>query len=245
MMMANRAVRSRTVRDRTVRDRTVTVLRRLLDGLLLVLVAVSLGVLVLGRVLPLTGHPTLVVAGPSMEPAIPIGAAVVLDQVAPTDLALSDVVSLRSGPDRAVFTHRIIRLADGDGAIWLETQGDANETPDPSLTPATAVIGRVAVGIPFAGYLLTLYSAPSGILFVISVGLVLLLLGVLLEPRAMALVAPGPSPARPGPDRSPAPVAVPVYERATAREVVRASRERRMRQRRWVTEDRRSPGISA
>ncbi len=232
-----------TSANRAVRDRSVTVLRRLLDGLLLALVVVSLGVLVLGRVLPLTGHPTLVVAGPSMEPSIPIGAAVVLDQVAPADLAVGDVVSLRSGPDRAVFTHRIIRLAERDGGLWLETQGDANATPDPSLTPAVAVIGRVAVGIPFAGYLLTLYSAPSGILFVISFGLVLLLLGVLLEPRASLVATPVPAD-RP-PDVPPAPTIAYVYERATAREVVRASRERRMRQRRWATEDPRPPRLGA
>ncbi len=233
-----------TSANRAVRDRAVTVLRRLLDGLLLALVVVSLGILVLGRVLPLTGHPTLVVAGPSMEPAIPLGAAVVLDQVAPADLAVGDVVSLRSGADRAIFTHRIIRLAERDGGLWLETQGDANATPDPSLTPATAVIGRVAVGIPLAGYLLTLYSAPVGILFVISLGLVLLLLGVLLEPRAVpiARTRSGGSAARDPPD---APAFVPVYERATAREVVRASRERRMRQRRWATEDPRRPSVGA
>jgi signal peptidase I len=243
MSIANHAVRNRPVRNRPVRNRAVTGLRRLLDGLLLALVAVSLGVLVLGRVLPLTGHPTLVVAGPSMEPTIPIGAAVVLDQVASTDLAVGDVVSLQSGPDRAVFTHRIVRLAESDGGTWLETQGDANATPDPSLTPAAAVIGRIDVAIPFAGFLLTLYSAPSGILFVISLGLVLLLLGVLLEPRAGPSTAPVRTVAKP--DLPPPPVAVPVYERATAREVVRASRERRMRQRRWATEDPRRPGVGA
>lgn len=232
-----------TSANRAVRDRAVTVLRRLLDGLLLALVVVSLGILVLGRVLPLTGHPTLVVAGPSMEPAIPLGAALVLDQVAPADLAVGDVVSLRSGADRAIFTHRIIRLAERDGGLWLETQGDANATPDPSLTPAAAVIGRVAVGIPVAGYLLTLFSAPVGILFVISLGLVLLLLGVLLEPRAVPLAEPVGEDSQP--EIRPAPAFVPVYERATAREVVRASRERRMRQRRWATEDPRRPSVGA
>jgi signal peptidase len=228
----------------TTANRAVTVLRRLLDGLLLALVVVSLGVLVLGRVLPLTGHPTLVVAGPSMEPAIPLGAAVVLDQVSPTDLAVGDVVSLRSGPDRAIFTHRIIRLAEGDGGLWLETRGDANATPDPSLTPAVAVMGRVAVGIPLAGYLLTLFSAPVGILFVISLGLVLLLLGVLLEPRAVLIAAPVRGDSHPDVPPAP-PVAVPVYERSTAREVVRASRERRMRQRRWATDASGRPEVSA
>ena len=243
MTSAGSAVTDRAVADRAVADRAVTVLRRLLDGLLLALVAVSLGVLVLGRVLPLTGHPTLVVAGPSMEPTIPIGAAVVLDGVAPADLAVGDVVSLRSGPDRAIFTHRIVRLAEGDGGPWLETQGDANATPDPSLTPAAAVIGRVVVGIPIAGYLLTLYSAPVGILFVISLGLVLLLLGVLLEPRAVSIAAPIRPVPQPG--VPPAPALVPIYERATAREVVRASRERRMRQRRWATDVSGRPEVRA
>ncbi len=84
-----------------------------------------------------------------MEPTIPLGAAVIVEPVAPADLAVGDIVSLRSGPQRAVFTHRIIRIADRDGEVWIETQGDANDAPDPSITPATAVIGRVAVIIPW------------------------------------------------------------------------------------------------
>src|SRR6187399_3123354 len=100
----------------TIATGAITGLRRLLDGLLLALVAVSLGVLLLGRVLPLTGHPTLVVAGPSMGEAVPMGAAVILDRVAPSDLAVGDVVTLQSGPTRAIFTHRIIRIAELDGS---------------------------------------------------------------------------------------------------------------------------------
>jgi len=217
----------------TIASPAVTVLRRLLDGLLLALVAVSLGVLVLGRIVPIIGHPTFVVAGPSMEPSIPIGAAVVLDQVSPSSLAVGDVVTLRSGAGRAIFTHRVIRLAERDGGSWLETKGDANATPDPSLTASTAVIGRVGVFIPYVGYLLTLYSAPSGILFVISSGLVLLLLGVLLEPFS----------ARPeaAPVSTPSTVATPVLERATVKEVVAASRERRARRSRWGTQGSRRP----
>lgn len=219
----------------TIANPAVTVLRRLLDGLLFALVAVSLGVLVLGRVVPFTGHSTLIVAGPSMEGSIPMGAAVVLDQVPPSSLAVGDVVSLRSGPERAIFTHRIIRLAERDEGLWLETQGDANATPDPSLTPATAVLGRVAIALPLAGYLLTLYSAPSGILLVISLGLVLLLLGVLLEPRDV----------RPETEAVPSFAPVPTVERATVREVVVASRERRVRRALWAGDGSRRPETGA
>ena len=224
----------------TIATGAITGLRRLLDGLLLALVAVSLGVLLLGRVLPLTGHPTLVVAGPSMGEAVPMGAAVILDRVAPSDLAVGDVVTLQSGPTRAIFTHRIIRIAELDGSLVLDTQGDANVTADPSLTSVDAVMGRVGLSIPYAGYLLTLYSAPSGIIFVVSLGMVLLLLGISLEPQAArrrdaaaAADTTHSGPLEPSPlvlaRAASVPVGVTVAERASAKDVVRASRERRAR----------------
>ena len=225
-----------------IANTAITVLRRLLDGLLFALVAVSLGVLVLGRVVPLLGHPTLVVAGPSMEPTLPLGAAVVLDQVPTSSLAVGDVVSLRSGAERAIFTHRITRLAEQDGVLFIETQGDANQAPDPSLTPAAAVIGRVVVEIPYAGYLLTLYSSVSGILFVLSTGLALLFLGIFLEPAGAPRRPTSAVPARadaqalghdPQLDLPPPVGQVPMFERRSVQEVVRSSRERRARQARW------------
>jgi signal peptidase len=136
---------------------------------------------ILGRVLPALGHPVYVVAGPSMEPAIPIGAAVILEQVDPAALAVGDVVSLRSGPNRAVFTHRIVRLVERDGERWIETRGDANPGPDPSVTPVSAVIGRATLMIPSGGYLLTLLSQPAGVLLILASGATLMVLGWFFE----------------------------------------------------------------
>jgi signal peptidase len=173
--------------------RGVTWIRRALDGALVVVVALGLFGLFLGRVVPLTGAATFVVAGASMEPSIPLGAAVVVTPVDERDLAVGDVVSLRSGPERAVFTHRIIRIVDRAGEVWIETQGDANGTADPSITPATAVIGRLLVTVPYAGFLVALLSIPSGVLFVIAIGLTLLLAAWSLERRPAAPgVEPGP-----------------------------------------------------
>ena len=177
----------------TIADPAIRYLRRLLDALLIALVVVSLGVLVLGRGLQLLGNQVLVVGGPSMEPAIPLGAAVILDRVPAASLAVGDVVSLRSGPARAIFTHRIVRLAERAGEPWLELKGDANPSPDPSISPASDVLGRVTATIPFAGFLLAFYSTPSGIVFVISLGMILLLLGSLLgssRPARSAIPAP-------------------------------------------------------
>lgn len=156
-------------------------LRLCIDLAVLTVVVVGLGGVVLGRGLPLTGHPVFVVAGPSMVPAIDVGAAVVLETVSPEALRVGDVVSLRSGPARAVFTHRIVRIAERDGTLWLETKGDANAQSDPSITPASDVIGRVVVALPLAGYALTVLTAPSGVVFILSTGTLLLLAGWWLE----------------------------------------------------------------
>jgi signal peptidase len=156
--------------------------RRTLDVLLLLLIGLVVVTMVIARGIPaVTGGTTFVVGGGSMEPTIPIGAAVMTAPVAATDLAVGDIVSLRVGDQHAVFTHRIIRLADRDGAIWVETQGDANTAPDPSLVPATDVIGRVSLSIPLAGYLVMVLGSVQGMLFLVSLGVLVLAGAWMLE----------------------------------------------------------------
>lgn len=115
-----------------------------------------------------------------MTPAIGLGDAIILDQVEPTSLAVGDVVSLRNGPTQAVYTHRIIRVAERDGEIWFETMGDANDSADPAITPASAVIGRVSHVVPEAGYLLALLSIPV-VVFMLATGGLLITLGWCLD----------------------------------------------------------------
>jgi signal peptidase I len=158
-----------------------TALRRVLDAMLVALILVVLAGVGLGKLVPLTGHDTLVVGGGSMEPTIPKGAAIVLAPVDPGTLVAGDVVSLRAGPGRQVFTHRILRVAVGPTGRSFDTKGDANDAPDPTLVPADAVLGRVVLTIPLAGYLLTLLSLPLGVLFVIGVACTLLAATWLLE----------------------------------------------------------------
>ena len=164
-----------------LRSRAAT-LRRVTDCLLLVVILVVLFGVLLGRVVPMTGGQTLIIAGGSMEPALPIGAAVVVDPVAPPGLAVGDVISLRTGTElKHIFTHRITRIVQRADGPWVETKGDANAHVDPSLTPASQVIGRVARSIPYAGFLLALLSVPSGVLLVILLAGLLLALTWLLE----------------------------------------------------------------
>ena len=162
-------------------SRTIRILANLVDILVITVIAIALSGVALGRVLPALGHPVFVVGGPSMRPVMTPGDAIVLEQVEPARLVVGDVVSLRTGPERAIYTHRVIRIAERDGQIWLETKGDANELADPSITPASAVIGRVTGVMPVAGYLLALLSVPIGVIFFLSTGALLIALGWCLD----------------------------------------------------------------
>jgi signal peptidase len=158
--------------SRVVLARPIRALRRLLGLAFLGLALVVVVALVLARGVPLTGRSTFVVSGPSMEPAIYQGSAIVVDPVDPGALRVGDVVSLRVGPEQAIFTHRIVRL---------ETKGDANEAPDPALVPAASVIGRVGLTISAIGYVIAAVSTSSGLLLVGGLAGVFLAVVLVLE----------------------------------------------------------------
>jgi signal peptidase len=152
-----------------------------LDMALVALVATVLAGLLVARLVPvITGAPVLVVGGASMEPAIGLGSIAVDQPVTDGSLAVGDVVSLQVGPQLAIFTHRVTRLVPRDDGLWIETKGDANRTVDPSIVPASSVIGRVAVVIPLLGYVVQLLGTLFGL------GL-LLLLGVIALAGTFAL----------------------------------------------------------
>ena len=162
-------------------ERLIGIAVRVLDVVVVALIGMVVAVLIVARALPFTGHPVLVVGGPSMEPALPVGGVVVLESVAPESLVVGDVVTIRSGPNRALFTHRVTRIVERDDGLWIETKGDANAAVDPSISPVTAVVGRVGWHAPVIGYAVALLSSLSGVVFVLAAGATLLLLGWTLE----------------------------------------------------------------
>jgi signal peptidase len=141
-----------------------------------------LATVVLARLLPaVTGGTTFVVGGPSMEPAIPLGSAVHAEPVESAALRVGDVVSLQAGPRHAVFTHRITRIVTLPDGTYVETKGDNNEDPDPSLVPFEDILGRVTVSVPLAGFGIALLSSYQGVMLLIAFGLALLAGAWLLE----------------------------------------------------------------
>ncbi len=170
----------------------IRLVRRGIDAAVVALVGLVLLGVFLGRGLPLVGRPTLIVAGPSMEPSLPIGSAAMIEPIPVGGPVVGDVVEIRVGPTSALFTHRVTRRLELDGVPYIETKGDANPAPDPATVPVSSVVGRVAWSIPYAGYLLALLSIPAGVIFVIGLGLSLIVLADLLETLELRDRAPVP-----------------------------------------------------
>jgi signal peptidase len=162
------------------------VLRAVLDVAFIGLLATILGAVVVGRLVPLAGHPTLVVAGGSMVPAIGVGSAIIVDPVDPADLVVGDVVSLQEAPDRTTYTHRISRIVERDGARWLETKGDANAAADPAITAASGVIGRVGIVLPLLGFVIALMAQATGVASVLALAAALVVARTLVSPAPNA-----------------------------------------------------------
>ena len=126
-------------------------LRRLLDVLLIALiVAVLLGIL-LAKLVPLTGRQTIIVGGSSMEPAIALGAAIVIRPV-PETRSVSATWS-RSGPatSRRSSPTGSSRSSIGRTGAGSGPRATRTRAPDPTLVHASAVDGSVRAGDPARG----------------------------------------------------------------------------------------------
>jgi signal peptidase I len=177
--------------------------RRIVDVVLIALIIAVLAAVAIGKLIPLTGRQSIIIGGASMEPAIQLGSAAIVTPVDPSVLDVGDVVSMQVDAAKTTFTHRIITIVDRPDGRWIRTQGDANASPDPTLVPTTAVIGRVDAAIPYMGYLMALLSLPVGVLFVLGLAGTLLAIAWLLEslepaPRVVIRRAE-PSPVGPRP----------------------------------------------
>ncbi|MDQ3938044.1 MAG: signal peptidase I [Chloroflexota bacterium] len=169
--------------------------RRTLDLVLVALVVVVVALAVASRVGPMLSWHLLAVRGGSMEPAIPLGALIVVDEAGSNHIGVGDVISFRTsnGP---LMTHRVIRIADVPSGRWYETKGDANLHPDPVLVPATSVVGPVRFSVPALGLIVAMLSAPIGIFSLLSIMGTLLTASLLLDE-----IAPSRSARRVGPAR--------------------------------------------
>jgi signal peptidase len=138
-----------------------------LQALLDVLPWLLLSLLVLPVVVGLApglvgGDYSFVVQSGSMSPAIATGDLVVVQTVDPADIGPGDVVTYVTTTHSDPVTHRVVGVeASPTGERLFVTQGDANDIPDDPV-PASNVLGRVTLVLPYLGHLLLFGATPVG-----------------------------------------------------------------------------------
>ncbi len=123
----------------------------------------------------LLGYNTMVVTSGSMEPAIRVGDAVMMRPPAPGAVRIGDVITFKPFGSPGLVTHRVVATSEIEGNLYFQTQGDANATPDPDLTSAEAVFGKVALTLPKMGFLLHFAATPRGKMLMIALPLFVLM----------------------------------------------------------------------
>lgn len=125
--------------------------------LLVVLVAVCLP-LTVPRVF---GFRIYTVVSGSMEPAIPVGSLLYIQEMPPEDMKEKDVIAYYGGHDQtAIITHRVVenRILMGE----FVTKGDANAAEDMEPVSYDDFIGKVRLSIPKVGGAAQAFSSTPG-----------------------------------------------------------------------------------
>ncbi|MDR1213274.1 MAG: signal peptidase I [Propionibacteriaceae bacterium] len=118
--------------------------------LILIGLAGTASILVVGAVLAFRLHAAIVVSG-SMEPTLPVGSVVFAREVEASALKVGDIVSVPQSPGGDIVTHRILTIEPAaDGQVTLQLQGDANKLPDAG-THTVASAYRYVVQLPQVG----------------------------------------------------------------------------------------------
>ncbi len=123
----------------------------------------TVGVLALAAIphmLPTFDRELYIVRGASMQPAIPLGGAIVINHVEPAAVRVGDVITFRA-PNAAVVTHRVVGIAATD-PLSFATKGDASQATDAVVVPGSALIGHVEFLVPGLGVLLTVLGSTLG-----------------------------------------------------------------------------------
>ncbi|HVM12115.1 MAG TPA: signal peptidase I, partial [Actinomycetota bacterium] len=113
---------------------------------------------VLGLMLA-SGLRPLVVRSGSMEPAIGTGDVVFTRMVPPALLKRGEVVTFRD-PSRGddLVTHRVVEVRRAATSFGFVTRGDANTGVERWSVERDGRIGRMALRVPRAGYVLAVFA---------------------------------------------------------------------------------------
>lgn len=144
------------------------------------------------------GVKPMTVLGGSMEPAIRVGSLTLIGRVDPSRITEGDIVTFSDTPEArvgsldsdTVTTHRVMKIESGPEGLAFQTKGDANEDPDAWSVPASSIVGRPVLTIPYLGYASRWASSGPGFVLLIVVPGIALIVSELLRMRRSDRGAP-------------------------------------------------------
>lgn len=126
--------------------------------ILILLVIVLCSMLVLPGIF---GYHMYHVLSGSMEPEMPVGSLVYVQESVPEEVEAEDIIAFYGSlEDEGIITHRVVENKIVTGTF--RTKGDANEKEDPMPVPYDNYIGKVVFIIPWLGKVLTCMTSLYG-----------------------------------------------------------------------------------
>jgi sortase B len=120
-------------------------------------------VAVFALTLPLTiprlmGYQVFSVISGSMEPAIPVGSVIYVREADASEVQVDEIIAFYD--EGSVVAHRVVANRTSLGEFV--TKGDANNTEDLFPIPYDALIGVVALHVPYVGRAMAIYASDVG-----------------------------------------------------------------------------------
>jgi len=141
-----------------------------------ILLLLGVAGLFLAPLLPIQNNIQIkIVESGSMEPAIQTGSLVV---VKPSSVyGVGDVITFKSSSSDVPTTHRVASIEGRGTEQQFITKGDANEEVDTETTSLSAVLGKIVIAVPYAGYVLDFARQPIGFALLIVLPALVVILG--------------------------------------------------------------------
>ena len=161
--------------------RFTRVLGNCLFGLMIVMVALMVFFVAQSRIMggppKIVGHHMYIVLSGSMAPAFDTGSVIFVKPVEPEEIREGDIITYRGmGDSRLLTTHRVVGIEGSGQDLQFITKGDANDVNDPNPVPGQNLVGKVALSVPYLGYLMSFGQSRNGMLVLIVIPGVLLII---------------------------------------------------------------------
>jgi len=123
----------------------------------------------------------------SMGPEVKTGSLVVTHSVDAEEIEVGDIITFYPNTaEQNMVTHRVIGVGHSS-SLYFETQGDANEDPDPFTVPARNLVGKVSFHMSYWGYFAEFLKTPLGFLFAVVIpGSIIIAVYIITIWRAVA-----------------------------------------------------------